>query len=70
MGDLETVRQQPPQADDRGVAGAEIVDLDLDAEFLEAANIVGDDLRDSAEPGLRPLPRRVLRLLKKGEQHG
>lgn len=35
-----------------------------------ALNIVGDDLRDSAEPGLRPLPRRVLRLLKKGEQHG
>lgn len=38
--------------------------------LILALNIVGDDLRDSAEPGLRPLPRRVLRLLKKGEQHG
>ena len=38
--------------------------------LILALNIVGDDLRDSAEPGLRPLPGRVLRLLKKGEQHG
>lgn len=38
--------------------------------LILALNIVGDDLRDSAEPGLRPLPRRVLRLLKKGEEHG
>jgi len=38
--------------------------------LILALNIVGDALRDSAEPGLRPLPRRVLRLLKKGEQHG
>ncbi len=38
--------------------------------LILALNIVGDDLRDSAEPGLRPLPGRVLRLLKKGGQHG
>jgi len=38
--------------------------------LILALNIVGDDLRDSAEPGLRPLPGRVLRLLKQGEQHG
>ena len=38
--------------------------------LILALNIVGDDLRDSAEPGLRPLPGRVLRLLKKGEQYG
>lgn len=33
-------------------------------------NIIGDDLRDSADPGLKPLPRRVLRLLKQGGRHG
>ncbi|MCS5451091.1 ABC transporter permease [Enterobacter huaxiensis] len=33
-------------------------------------NIIGDDLRDSADPGLNPLPRRVLRLLKQGGRHG
>ncbi|KNC93163.1 ABC transporter permease [Trabulsiella odontotermitis] len=33
-------------------------------------NIIGDDLRDSADPGLKPLPRRVLRLLKQGARHG
>jgi len=33
-------------------------------------NIIGDDLRDSADPSLKPLPRRVLRLLKQGERHG
>lgn len=33
-------------------------------------NIIGDDLRDSADPGLNPLPRRVLRLLKQGVRHG
>ena len=38
--------------------------------LILALNIIGDDLRDSAEPGLKPLPQRVLRLLKKGEQHG
>ena len=31
--DLEAARPQLQQADDRGVAGAEIVDLDVDAEF-------------------------------------
>ncbi|MGP3594049.1 ABC transporter permease [Vagococcus sp. WN89Y] len=38
--------------------------------LILALNIIGDDLRDNADPGLKPLPRRVLRLLKKGEQHG
>jgi peptide/nickel transport system permease protein len=33
-------------------------------------NIIGDDLRDSADPALKPLPRRVLRLLKQGGRHG
>ncbi|CZV27121.1 ABC transporter permease [Enterobacter cloacae] len=33
-------------------------------------NIIGDDLRDSADPGLKPLPRHVLRLLKQGGRHG
>lgn len=33
-------------------------------------NIMGDDLRDGADPGLKPLPGRVVRLLKKGDQHG
>lgn len=33
-------------------------------------NIIGDDLRDSADPSLKPLPRRVLRLLKQGGRHG
>lgn len=33
-------------------------------------NIIGDDLRDSADPGLKPLPRCVLRLLKQGGRHG
>lgn len=33
-------------------------------------NIIGDDLRDGADPGLKPLPRRVLRLLKQGGRHG
>lgn len=33
-------------------------------------NIIGDDLRDSADPGLKPLPRRVLRRLKQGGRHG
>lgn len=33
-------------------------------------NIIGDDLRDSADPGLKPLPRRMLRLLKQGGRHG
>jgi len=33
-------------------------------------NIIGDDLRDSADPSLNPLPRRVLRLLKQGGRHG
>lgn len=33
-------------------------------------NIIGDDLRDSADSGLKPLPRRVLRLLKQGGRHG
>ncbi|MBS0848131.1 ABC transporter permease [Citrobacter sp. JGM124] len=30
-------------------------------------NIIGDDLRDRADPGLKPLPRRVLHLLKQGK---
>ncbi|WP_163923349.1 ABC transporter permease [Raoultella planticola] len=33
-------------------------------------NIIGDDLRDSADPGLKPLPSRVLRLLKQGRRYG
>lgn len=33
-------------------------------------NIIGDDLRDRADPGLKPLPRRVLRLLNQGKRHG
>ena len=33
-------------------------------------NIIGDDLRDRADPGLKPLPRRVLHLLKQGKSHG
>lgn len=33
-------------------------------------NIIGDDLRDSNDPGLKPLPRRMLRLLKQGGRHG
>lgn len=38
--------------------------------LILALNIIGDDLRDNADPTLKPLPRRVLRLLKKGDQHG
>nr|WP_318383279.1 ABC transporter permease [uncultured Enterobacter sp.] len=38
--------------------------------LILALNIIGDDLRDSAEPGLKPLPGRVIRLLKRGDQHG
>lgn len=38
--------------------------------LILALNIVGDDLRDNADPSLKPLPRRVLRLLKRGEHHG
>lgn len=38
--------------------------------LILALNIIGDDLRDNADPSLKPLPRRVLRLLKKGDQHG
>ena len=33
-------------------------------------NIIGDDLRDNADPSLKPLPRRVLRRLKQGGRHG
>jgi len=32
-------------------------------------NIIGDNLRDRADPGLKPLPRHVLRLLKKGARN-
>ncbi|WP_312947664.1 ABC transporter permease [Superficieibacter sp.] len=38
--------------------------------LILALNIIGDDLRDSADPGLKPLPRRILRRLKRGDQHG
>lgn len=38
--------------------------------LILALNIIGDDLRDNADPSLKPLPRRVLRLLKRGDQHG
>jgi len=38
--------------------------------LILALNIIGDDLRDGQEPRLQPLPRRVLRLLNKGGQHG
>jgi len=34
--------------------------------LILALNIIGDALRDNAEPGLKPLPRAVLRQLKKG----
>ncbi|XTZ37969.1 ABC transporter permease [Salmonella enterica] len=37
--------------------------------LILALNIIGDDLRDNADPSLKPLPRRVLRLLKKGVHH-
>lgn len=37
--------------------------------LILALNIIGDDLRDHADPSLAPLPRRVLRLLKKGTHH-
>lgn len=38
--------------------------------LILALNIIGDDLRDSADPGLKPLPRRILRLLKQGGRYG
>jgi len=38
--------------------------------LILALNIIGDDLRDSADPGLKPLPRRILRRLTRGDQHG
>jgi len=38
--------------------------------LILALNIIGDDLRDGAEPGLKALPVRVMRQLKKGAQRG
>ena len=38
--------------------------------LILALNIIGDDLRDSTDPGLKPLPRRILRRLTRGDQHG
>ncbi|MCU5772515.1 ABC transporter permease [Erwiniaceae bacterium BAC15a-03b] len=34
--------------------------------LILALNIIGDALRDSSQPGLKPLPRSILRQLKKG----
>ncbi|MNL64479.1 hypothetical protein D3C87_1886980 [compost metagenome] len=39
--DLQAPRGQLQQAEDRGIAGAEIVDLDIDAEFLDPLEIAG-----------------------------
>lgn len=38
--------------------------------LILALNIIGDDFRDGAEPGLKALPVRVMRQLKKGAQRG
>ena len=42
--DLQPARLQLEQADDRGIAGAEIVDLDVDAELLDLVDVPGDEL--------------------------
>ena len=40
--DLQAARLQLRQADDRGVAGAEIVDLDIDAKLLDLVDGPGE----------------------------
>ncbi|MNL56530.1 hypothetical protein D3C87_1800320 [compost metagenome] len=42
--DLQGARAQPQQADDRGVAGAEIIDFDVDAKLLQLLEIGGNRL--------------------------
>ena len=42
--DLQTARLELQEADDRRVARTEIVDLDVDAEFLELIDIPTDNL--------------------------
>src|SRR5690606_36731553 len=42
--DLEPARAELEQRDDGSVAGAEIVDLDADAQILELLDVEGDDV--------------------------
>ena len=42
--DLEPAWLQLQQAHDRGIAGAEIVDLDVDAELAQLVDVEGDDV--------------------------
>src|SRR5690606_8147089 len=41
--DLEPPRMQLLQRHDRGIAGAEVIDLDIDAPFLDLVDIEADD---------------------------
>lgn len=65
--DLQPLRLDLEQADDRGVAGAEIVDLDIDAEFLDALDIGGDDIVALVEEDrFRPARRKAGRARNSG----
>src|SRR5690606_14286241 len=60
---LEAARLELEQADDRRVAGSEIVDLDIDAEFLDLVDVPGHQLVALVEEdGFDQLERQLPRL--------